>query len=372
MPNDYIGDPSTFLGKYVTVDGGDSPSAAGLNNAVERLADNVAHLNERTSLRNMHDTGFTGSDRFEGGAYSPGDGLYYLVEDNTGGLSQWSGEVGSRRSVTPAALVPQSVAIDPNTNRIVCLGAHATNMGSYSDDQGANWTVITDSTDDVNFAVWDDTNSKFIAAWTNNRWNSDDGSDSSWTSRTPGDTALPRAMVTYAGRTLVFSVSGSNVSVDVSTDGGTAWALSSNVITTGSVLGVDVDLVNDKFVIAIYDSSGTYGNIKYYTSDLTDGTVWALAGESRDEDADQFNESETHPTFAVTEGGIWVQSVRVVGFDGSTYHGIAISIDQATTWRSLSLRFESSAGVAPELMRVGDRMFLVGYDGAANYLLSTA
>ncbi len=349
-------------------------SLTDLNFLLNQLTEEVKAYST-TRFRHMTDTGSAAAVRVEAIAHSPNDDLYYLVEGNTDALSAWSGESTERRVITPTGLSPTGVAVNSTTNRVVVVGAHATNLGSYSDDQGVTWTPITDSTANFTQVVRDATNELFIALGPNLIFTSATGADSSWTSQTTALALIIQASVTHNGRTIIVGQQAADVSVEVSTNG-TTWAVTTNVITVGgstvTVIGLSVDLKIKKFVMAVHDNDDSNGRVEYYTSELDDGTEWELAATSRDPATDLFNETFKNPSFVVLEAGIWIQGVSLAGREGGAYDGVAISVDQGDTWQSYSFRFIGGGGVlGPFLVGAVDRVFLCSDDGTTNYILST-
>jgi len=193
------------------------------------------------------------------------------------------------RDVTaPTMTNGYALAFDPNTERLVMAGFHATNMVAYSDNYGFSWSYATD-VPNVFYGqiVWDDTNGLFIMLGSSGAapyiTTSATAANATWTTRTPGTlgSVFSKTMAHYEGITIRDCYQATTaVVIDLSTDG-TTWN-THTIMTAGygfaRIMGLAVDETTGKFIAAIKDSASY--TVEIWSSPLTDGTTWAKETET--------------------------------------------------------------------------------------------
>lgn len=304
-------------------------------------------------------------------AVSDGLGHYYLCGGSSTTVSKlllMSHSDETAIDVTPTGVTRAfGVTHNPTSNRLVCVGFHASSFAAYSDDQGVTWTTATDYTgENFRHVVWDATNSLFIATGsTTHIATSADGTDASWTARTPGTATEADALVTYGGRTVrAWGDGTSQAKVDLSTNG-TSWTTYSlpAVGSIAQVCGLGIDpRGTGKFVAVIKDTSG--GTMEFYSSALTDGSVWIKENEILTSAGPSIlgntvlNLARTDATGNIIVG---------VQHTDSPYHGVLVTPDLGGTWEFFPIRYLSVPSGSDEayVAVAGDRVFFGSDDSSA-------
>lgn len=289
--DDYAAGHGSFTGQPTKIV---PPSAVRQNGTVLLEPGSEQHLNHERNIVTENSgriwtSGHLGFTQLPGTESDPTGGVqigndYFVVAD--GSVYRLGTSDTFMKDITPDSTVVQSIAYDPVLGNLVCVGAHATNMGSVSDDLGESWTAITDSIVDFSYVVWDDTNDLFIASAALTPWlmTSATGADASWTARTPGTEAVALNMASFGGQTVMFPTgSDTDVIVNNSDDGGLTWttqAAAFTVTDAAEIAGIGIDPEGENFVVGIVDDAGAGDQpLEIYTSPLAgDGTVWTLAG----------------------------------------------------------------------------------------------